>query len=57
MAVAGGLLLILAGAVGLGRLPGDLAFRGKHVRVYVPIATCIVLSIILTIVLNLIVRR
>ena len=57
VAIAAGLLLILASALGLGRLPGDFAFRGKHVRVYVPIATSILLSIVLTIVVNLIVRR
>jgi hypothetical protein len=57
VAVAAGLLLIAAGALGLGRLPGDFAFRGKHVRIYVPIATSILLSIVLTVVLNLIVRR
>lgn len=52
-----GLLLLLAGAVGLGRLPGDLAFGRRNVRIYVPIATSIVLSIVATIVLNLLSRR
>ena len=56
LAVTGGLLL-LAGGLGLGRLPGDLAFGKKNVRVYVPIATSIVLSVVATIVLNLLSRR
>lgn len=38
----------------LGRLPGDIDFKGKNFRVYFPIATCIILSILLTILLNLI---
>ena len=52
-----GLLLLLAGGLGLGRLPGDLAFGKKNVRVYVPIATSIMLSVVATIVLNLLSRR
>lgn len=44
--LAGGLML-LAGRIGLplGRLPGDIALRGKHVTFYAPIATCLLLSI------------
>jgi len=52
--VAAGLLL-MAGArfsfFGLGRLPGDIAFKGKSVQFYFPIVTCAVLSILLTLVL------
>ncbi|MEX2303129.1 MAG: DUF2905 domain-containing protein [Bryobacterales bacterium] len=46
-----GLLVMLAaklGLPGLGRLPGDLVWRGKNSAVYFPIVTCIVLSILLT---------
>lgn len=52
-------LLVIVGVVcwGIGRLgirmPGDLAFEGERVRVYFPIATCVVLSILLTVVLSL----
>lgn len=56
LAATGGLLL-LAGGLGLGRLPGDVAFGGRNVRVYVPIATSIILSVVATIVLNLLSRR
>jgi hypothetical protein len=54
LAIVGGLLLI-AGRAGmpLGRLPGDFAFRGKNVRVYFPLATSILVSVILTILLYL----
>jgi hypothetical protein len=52
LVVTGGLVL-LAGRFGLplGRLPGDIAVRGKHVSFYAPIATCLLLSILLSLVL------
>jgi len=50
-----GLLLVLGGRIPfLGQLPGDFAFERDNVRVYLPIATSIVLSILLTLALNLI---
>lgn len=52
-----GVLLVAAGAVGLGRLPGDLVFRRGNVRIYVPLATSLVLSLLLTLVLGLLTRR
>ncbi len=54
---ATGLILLLAGGLGLGKLPGDFAFGKKNVRVYVPIATSVILSVVGTIVLNLYFRR
>jgi hypothetical protein len=54
--VAGG-LLVLASALGLGRLPGDLSFGKGDMRVYVPLATSILLSVVATVVLNLLFRR
>ena len=60
LAVIGGLIL-LAGRVPflgwLGRLPGDIVVRRGPVTVYVPLLTSIILSILLTIVLNLFLRR
>jgi hypothetical protein len=47
LAVVGGILLA-ADRLGWGRLPGDIVFRGHHVTVYVPIATSILLSLLLT---------
>lgn len=45
-----GALLLLAGRIGLplGRLPGDIAYRGKNVSVYFPLGTSIVISIVLS---------
>lgn len=58
-AVAGvaGALLLGASALGLGRLPGDLSFGRGNVRVFVPLATSIVLSVVATVVLNVLLRR
>jgi Protein of unknown function (DUF2905) len=52
-----GALLLLVGKGLVPHLPGDLAFRIGGVRVFLPIATSIVISILLTVVLNLLTRR
>lgn len=46
-----GAVLLLAGRFGLplGRLPGDMAYRGKHVSVYFPLGTSILISIVLSV--------
>jgi hypothetical protein len=40
----------------LGNLPGDIRYESDNVKVYFPLATMIILSIIGTIVLNIIIR-
>jgi hypothetical protein len=37
--------------VPLGRLPGDIAWKGKRSAVYFPLATCLLLSVILSLIL------
>jgi hypothetical protein len=39
-----GALIVLLGRVGLFKLPGDLEFGSRNWRIYVPIASCIVIS-------------
>jgi hypothetical protein len=56
LVVVGGVVLLLGQVLDLGRLPGDLVYEGDNVRVYVPIATMIVLSLVLTLLLNLALR-
>jgi hypothetical protein len=46
--VALGLLWPLIGKLGLGRLPGDIVIRGEHGGLYFPIVTCIVISLVLS---------
>ena len=48
-----GLILIFAGKLHLpiGRLPGDIVYRGKNTTFYFPLMTSIVLSIVLSLVL------
>jgi hypothetical protein len=48
-----GLLFMLAGRTHLpvGRLPGDIVYRGKHTVFYFPLATSILLSLVLSLVL------
>lgn len=51
--LAVGILLTVMGGTGiLGHLPGDFTARGDGWTVYAPIATSIVLSIVLTLALN-----
>ena len=54
------LLVVIGGALMLfGRfhLPGDFTFRSGNTIVYIPLATSIVLSVVATIVLNLVFRQ
>lgn len=51
-----GLLMVLLGRIGLFRLPGDFEFGGRHWRVYIPLASSIILSMLLTLILWLIHR-
>ena len=48
-----GVVVMLAGRANLplGRLPGDIVYRGKNSTFYFPIVTCILLSLLLTLVL------
>ena len=61
---AGILLVIVGGALVLGarlglpfgRLPGDIAYRGKNVSIFFPLGTSILLSVVLSVILYLISR-
>jgi hypothetical protein len=50
--------LFLAGKFGLplGRLPGDIRIEGQNGSFYFPLATCILISVVLTVLLNLLGR-
>jgi hypothetical protein len=56
--VVGGLVLMLFGRMNipLGRLPGDIVYRGKNTTFYFPVTTSILLSVVLSMVLYFIGR-
>jgi hypothetical protein len=47
-----GLLIVVAPNVGLGRLPGDIHIDRGNVQIFIPFGTMILVSIVLTILLN-----
>jgi hypothetical protein len=57
LAVAG-MVMVLLGRTGLplGRLPGDMVYRGKNTTFYFPLATSLLLSVVLSFVLYVIGR-
>jgi DUF2905 family protein len=55
--VVSGALLILGSKLswlGLGHLPGDIRYKGKNTSFYFPLATCVILSALVTLILWLI---
>ncbi len=54
---AGGLLLLLGKTgIPLGRLPGDISYRGRSFSVYFPLGTSILLSVLLSLIFYLVSR-
>lgn len=59
----GALLFVVGGAfwlgqrLGLGRLPGDLTWKGRSFTFHFPLATSLLVSLVLTILLNLWLRK
>ncbi len=52
-----GLLIVLLGKLpGLGRLPGDILIQRDNFTFYMPLATMILVSLLLTILVNLLAR-
>jgi len=51
-----GLLFLVFGRLGLGRLPGDILVQRENFTFYFPLATMIIISIVLTLIFNLIRR-
>jgi len=63
--IVGGVLLAVVGVVivlapnipFLGRLPGDIRIDNGNVKVFIPLGTMLIISLILTVILNLANRR
>ncbi|MEW5762290.1 MAG: DUF2905 domain-containing protein [Bacillota bacterium] len=56
LVIIGGLMLLAGKIPGIGRLPGDILIRKGNFTFYFPIVTTLLLSLILTILLNLFLR-
>jgi hypothetical protein len=52
-----GVVLLLAGRGLIPRLPGDISFGRGNARFYFPLGTSILISVVLTVLLNLLLRR
>lgn len=66
MLITAGVVLIVLGVVvtlgsrlpiRLGHLPGDISYRGRNTSFYFPVVTCLLLSVILSVVMWFINRR
>ena len=57
LVVAGAVVMILGRMnIPLGRLPGDFLYRGKNTTVYFPLATSVLMSVVLSILLYIVSR-
>ena len=57
LAIVGVVLVVAPNIPFLGRLPGDIRINGDNVKVFIPLGTMLLVSIVLSIVLNLLNRR
>lgn len=63
--IYGGVMMVLLGVVlvfseripFLGRLPGDFVFKGEKFRFYLPLASCLLLSLLISFLMNLFLKR
>lgn len=54
--LCGGLLLFWDRLPLLGKLPGDIVLQKGNTRVWLPLASCLIVSILLTVTINLVLR-
>jgi hypothetical protein len=52
-----GALFVWGRAIRFGSLPGDFTWSGRGWQISIPLVSCLVLSLVLTIILNLVARR
>jgi hypothetical protein len=52
-----GILFVMTDKIPLGRLPGDIRFGPERFRVYIPVATCLLISLIVTLIVNFFSKR
>jgi hypothetical protein len=54
--ILGAIMLLTPRVPWLGRLPGDIVIRGENATIYIPITTMLIVSVVLSVVLNVIGR-
>ncbi len=48
--IAAGLLWVAGSRLGLGHLPGDIVVERENLRLYLPLGTCLLISVLLSVV-------
>ena len=57
MVLIGGFFILAAKVPWFGRLPGDIVWRREGLTIFVPVTTMILVSVVLTVLLNIVWRR
>ncbi len=57
LVLIGGFFIMVAKVPWFGRLPGDIVFRGRGMTIFIPITTMILVSLVLTLLMNIVWRR
>ncbi|MEE8637429.1 MAG: DUF2905 domain-containing protein [Candidatus Margulisiibacteriota bacterium] len=57
LVLIGGFFILVAKVPWFGRLPGDIVYRRGEMTIFVPITTMILVSIVLTLLMNIVWRR
>jgi hypothetical protein len=52
-----GILFVMTDKIPLGRLPGDIRFGTERFRIYIPLATCLLISLMVTLIVNFFSKR
>ncbi len=56
LVIVGTFLLLVGRLPWLGQLPGDIRVEREHVRVFIPLGTMLIMSLVLTVIINIIAR-
>jgi Mg2+/citrate symporter len=57
VAALGAVMMVLPAQSWIGRLPGDIHIESERFSLHVPLVTCLVVSVVLSLLLNLFFRR